>query len=94
MSEYLQKGGFWNAIVSANVKSDFFLSNTAVLTEENNKMDDLISVVVDSVAEHFLQYSFTTSEEWGKVMDTYIYKEFNTLVGVLGEGTTLAIKNN
>ena len=94
MSEYLQKGGFWNAIVIANVKSDFCLSNTAVLTEENNKMDDLISVVVDSVAEHFLQYSFTTSEEWGEVMDTYIKKEINTFLGLSCKATPLAFKTN
>jgi len=89
-----KKGGFWNAVVSANAKNHFFLSNIAASTEENYKTNALISVFVDSVAEHFLQYSFTTSEEWGEVMDTYIKKEINTFLGLSGKATPFAFKTN
>ena len=89
-----KQGGFWNTVVSANAKNNFFLSNTAASTEENYKTNALISVFVDSVAEHFLQYSFTTSEKWGEVMDTYIKKEINTFLGLSGKATPLAFKTN
>ena len=89
-----KKGGFWNTVLSENAKNHFDLSNTAASTEGNHKTNALISVFVDSVAEYFLQYSFTNSEKWGEVMDTYIKKEINTFLGLSGKATPLALKTN
>jgi len=89
-----KKGGFWNAVVSANAKNHFFSLEYRSINRGKLQNECSNLRFVDSVAEHFLQYSFTTSEEWGEVIDTYIKKEINTFLGLSGKATPLAFKTN